>query len=115
MLKKNRTVAIATAMTMLAISPAIAMVAQSQLDGLPRAIAAAVFGEPATAQECEAQDREGNPRDCTLTEEFSHCRWTAQESYLQCRERGGSYLYCDFFRGLNMIACDFEFIKEIFL
>ena len=59
---------------------------------------------------CKCLDRHGVPRECTHTEEYRCCRAAAQDLYLQCREAGGSYLVCDFERGINMMACNLSFV-----
>ena len=67
----GRLASAAATIAVLAVSPAIGSVADSHLDGVALAIAEAVFGEPASAQECT--DRHGNPRQCTLMEKFALC------------------------------------------
>lgn len=74
----------AAAIAVLAVSPAIVSVADSHLDGVVLAIAEAVFGEPASAQECT--DRHGNPRQCTVTEKFVLCLMAAEDAFYQCTE-----------------------------
>lgn len=67
--------------------------------------AASSQGEPG----CECLDKHGEPRMCTHTEEYRCCRAAAQDLFEQCREAGGSYLGCDFERGINMMACNIKF------
>ena len=75
------------------------------------AIGLVVAAEAAAASaDCEATDINGDPRQCTHWEEFTACRDAAQDSYLQCRDAGGSYFRCDFFRGVSMFACDTQFV-----
>lgn len=78
----GRRLASAAAIAVLAVSPAIVSVAGSQLDGVVLAIAEAVFGEPASAQECT--DRHGNDRQCTATEKFTLCTLAAEDAFIQC-------------------------------
>ena len=61
--------------------------------------------------DCECLDINGEPRQCTHTEEYLCCRDAAQDRFEQCRAAGGSYLGCDFERGLNMTACNLDFIS----
>ena len=75
---------LAAAIAALAVSPAIVSVVDSHLDGVVLAIAEAVFGEPASAQECT--DRRGNDRRCTVTEEFTLCLMAAEDAFIQCKD-----------------------------
>ena len=43
-----------------------------------------VPGGDARADDCEVLDRNGLPRDCTMTEEFGECGLNAHDSMLQC-------------------------------
>ena len=72
----------AAAIAILAVSPAIVSVAGSHLDGVALAVAEAVFGEPASAQECT--DRDGDPRQCTATEKLGLCLLASQDAFYQC-------------------------------
>lgn len=78
----GRFVASVAVFAVLAVSPAIVSLADSHLEGVGPAIAAAVFGEPVSAQECT--DINGNPRVCTATEKFGHCMNAADDNYAQC-------------------------------
>ena len=80
----GRLVASVAVFAAIAVSPALVPLVGSHLDGVGLAIAAAVFGEPASAQECT--DRNGDPRMCTATEKFGHCMIAADDNFLQCAD-----------------------------
>lgn len=86
-------VAATAAIAILAVSPALVPAVGSHLDGIGRAAAEAVFGEPVYAQEpCQ---------------EISSCLEAVEEEYEQCRERNPWYkdFLCYAARQLSRIAC----------
>lgn len=72
------------ALAVLAVSPALASLADSRLEGVARSIAEAVFGEPAAAQDCV--DSSGDARQCTATESIWRCLDAARDAFSQCGE-----------------------------
>jgi len=80
----------AAAVAVLAVSPAIASFSDARLDGVALALAEAAFGEPASAQECT--DINGDPRECTTSENNSKCLWAAEDAAMQCADATPWYL-----------------------
>lgn len=80
----------AAAIAILAVSPAIASFADARLDGVALALAEAAFGEPASAQECT--DINGDPRECTASENNTRCLAAAEDAAMQCGDAAPWYL-----------------------
>lgn len=92
---------------LVAMEPAAACSAPVLTGSVESTVAAASIQDEAG---CKCFDRHGKPRECTHTEEYRCCRAAAQDLFEQCREAGGSYLGCDFERGINMMACNLSFV-----
>jgi hypothetical protein len=43
------------------------------------------------AADCETEDRYGDTRECTLTEELGSCLYDAGDSYEQCMDDSGGF------------------------
>ena len=102
----------AVAIAVLAVSPAIASFADAQLDGAALVLVEAVFGEPASAQECT--DINGNPRECTASENNSRCLWAAEDAAIQCADATPWYLefLCAAALALDIAACTAQLIGD---
>ncbi len=101
------------ALAILAVSPALASLADSRLEGVARSIAEAVFGEPATAQNCV--DRSGNARRCTATEDFLDCLAAARDAFSQCGENLPWYgeWICYGALGIDTAACAVQAVSGV--
>lgn len=100
------------AIAVLAVSPAIASFADAQLDGVALALVEAVFGEPASAQECT--DINGDPRECTASENNSRCLWAVEDAAMQCADANPWYLefLCVAAMMLDIAACTAQLIGD---
>ncbi len=105
----------AAAIAVLAVSPAIASFADARLDGVMLAVAEAVFGEPATAQQCT--DVNGNPRECTATEKWAICLANARDAAAQCIDAVPWILIPGCYAALllDTAACTTEFLGDVAL
>lgn len=102
------------AVAILAVSPALASLAESRLEGISLAIAEAVFGEPATAESSGCRDRHGDSRDCTATERFRRCLAAAEDSYYQCTDELPWYMewVCIAALAADTAACTAQAVGE---
>lgn len=102
------------AVAILAVSPALASLAESRLEGISLAVAEAVFGEPATAESSGCRDRHGDPRDCTATERFRRCLAAAEDSYYQCTDELPWYMewVCIAALAADTAACTAQAVGE---
>ena len=100
------------AIAVLAVSPAIASFADAQLDGVALALVEAVFGEPASAQECT--DINGDPRECTASENNSRCLAAVEDATQQCADANPWYLefLCAAAMMLDIAACTAQLIGD---
>ena len=102
------------AVAILAVSPAVASLADSRLDGIALTVAEAVFGEPVCAQMGDCLDRHGNPRKCTATEEASQCLLDAQDAFQQCIDETPWYLefLCWAALAADTAACAVDYVGD---
>lgn len=102
----------AAAIAVLAVSPAIASFADARLDGVALALVEATFGEPASAQECT--DVNGDPRECTASENNSRCLWAAEDAAIQCADATPWYLegICVVNMLLDIAACTAQLVGD---
>lgn len=105
-------VATAAAIAVLAVSPAIASFADVRLDGVALTLVEAAFGEPVSAQECT--DINGDPRECTASENNSRCLWAAEDAAMQCAEATPWYLQgiCVANLLLDVAVCTAQLVGE---
>lgn len=100
------------AMAILAVAPAVVSLADSRLDGMPLAVAEAIFGEQVCAQSRGCLDRNGQPRQCTATEGMAECLIDAQDALDQCIDAAPWYLegLCWAALIVDTAACTMEFV-----
>ena len=106
-------VASAAAIAVLAASPVIAAFADAQLEGVTLTIVEAVFGGTVGAQECT--DRNGDPRQCTATENNANCLLAAEDAAIQCGEALPWYLEwgCAATLLVDVTACTVKFLGDV--
>ena len=100
------------AIAVLAVSPVVASVADAELDGVALAIVETVFGEPVCAQECT--DINGDPRECTASENNSRCLGAAEDAAMQCADAYPWYLEfnCVLALLLDVAACTAQLVGD---
>ncbi len=105
----------AAAIAVLAVSPAIASFTDAQLDGVALAIVEAIFGTPASAQECT--DINGDTRVCTVSEEGARCMAAARDSAQQCLDAASWWQspFCYLTLVVDSGACTIDYIGDIVL
>lgn len=108
-------VASVAAIATLAVSPVVASEAGSILDGVVLAIAETVFGVPVSAQDCT--DRNGDPRECTATEEYGRCLVNAADALDQCLDGAPWWvaLGCNVLSAVDGVACATGLIGDVVL